>query len=195
MRVLLIHGIHAPEGSSNIAMLMPYLKGAMPKAVVEVFSYGFMGFWQARWKNNSVAERLAKEQSSEDEVWITHSNGAAIAYLAVKNHGASPSMIININPALDRDLAASVPVVEVIHSKEDRAVYFSRWLPFHVWGDQGKVGYKGERQDVVNHNASEFGGSMRYDDHCGLFSSVRIREWATFIAHLIGKSQGQKKDN
>lgn len=189
--VRLIHGIHAKEGNHNMAALLPHLQATIPKTKVELFEYGFMGFWEARWGNDNVACALAMEATAND-VWITHSNGAVIAFLASHYHGAKPKLIININPALDRGLAANCLKIETIHSKGDRAVYWSQFLPFHLWGDQGKVGYKGHREDVLNHNASASAfGNMAYKGHCDLFSSSRISQWAYFLAHRIEEQLGE----
>lgn len=190
MRIFrLIHGIHSPEGNNNMSALHPVLQKAAPKAHVVLFEYGFMGFWKARWANDRVARNLAAV-CTPGEVWITHSNGAAVAYLATHQYGAEPAMIVNINPALDRDLAAKCPLIETIHSDGDRAVYWSQFLPFHLWGDQGKVGYRGNARHVINHNASRIGGRMAYKGHMDLFDSVRIRDWSFFIANRIGERLG-----
>jgi hypothetical protein len=176
-----------------MSRLLPHMQKAMPGAKVELWEYGFMGFWQARWRNAGVAKRLAKVHketrlNDELEVWFTHSNGAAIAYLATTKYGATPDMIININPALDRHLAAPVKNVEIVHSKGDRWVYLSQFLPFHIWGDQGKAGYKGDRDDVICHNASLIGGRMAYDGHCDMFTRTRMRDWAYFWANRIDET-------
>lgn len=203
LTIRLIHGIHAPEGANNMSALLPHMRDACPDADVQLFGYGFMGFWQARWRNNDVASRLAavwRNGAADQEVWITHSNGAAVAYLATHSHGARPRMVININPALDRHLAAIAPAVEVIHSDGDRWVDVAQWLPGHIWGDQGKMGYgstwaaKARRTDVINHRASapDF-GNMAYDNHTGLFKPKRIAHWSRFIAHRIDERLGSIK--
>lgn len=190
MIIQCIHGIHSPEGNNNMSAFQPRLQAEMPQTHVGLFEYGFMGFWKARWANDRTArdfvQHCAKENDESDfEVWITHSNGAAIAYLAVRDHGARPDMIINFNPALDRWRSADIPWVETIHSDGDRAVWLSQWLPGHIWGDQGKVGYRGKRKRVLNHAASKFGPAMAYKNHMGAFSSSRIDMWADFTARRI----------
>lgn len=190
MIIQCIHGIHSPEGTNNMSAFAPHLAAAMPMAQVKLFEYGFMGFWKARWGNDRTARELtrhAAEQNPENEfeVWVTHSNGAAVAFLAVRDHGARPDMIINFNPALDRWKSADVPWVETIHSDGDRWVWLSQWLPGHIWGDQGKVGYRGTSKRVLNHNASKFGGVMEYEGHMGAFSAERISRWAYFTSYRI----------
>lgn len=189
MRVRLIHGIHSPEGNNNMSAFAPYLRVAMPGAKIDLFEYGFMGFWAARWQNDDVARKLATlskmQRTGEREVWVTHSNGAAVAYLAVEKHGAEPDMIINFNPALDRRKTASVEWVETIHSEQDRWVDLSQWLPFHLWGDQGKVGYRGGMANTINHNATAMPGAMSYKTHTGAFEASRINQWAGFVAGRV----------
>lgn len=195
MKVRLIHGIHEKEGDNNMSQFAPYVRKAFPGAQVSLFEYGFMGFWAARWENDGVARDLAAmsklDRGARREVWITHSNGAAIAYLAVEEHGAFPDMIINVNPALDRWLTPAVPAVEVAYSEQDRAVDVSQWLPFHLWGDQGKVGYKGRLLNTISHNATKIGGPMSYKHHCGMFDGARRKtDWAYFWANRVGERLG-----
>lgn len=185
MNIKLIHGIHAKEGNHNMSQLYPHIKIlSNPEDTVELFEYGFMGFWEARWDNDGVAMRLAAS-CKKDEVWITHSNGAAIAYLATTKYGAKPKGIVNINPALDRWLTAPVDWVHTIHSDGDRAVWWSQWLPFHLWGDQGKVGYKGKEVNTTNVNASKVNGLPNYKGHMGLFYQSHIFPWAKYIINYI----------
>lgn len=88
--IRLIHGIHAKEGDHNMTRLF---EGLLP--------------------DKNVAKSLA-EISEDGDIWVTHSNGAAIAYLAVTEYDARPSCIVNISPALDRWLTAHID--EVIDS-------------------------------------------------------------------------------
>ena len=194
MIIRLIHGIHSPEGDNNVAAFAPIPQHTLPGAHVTVFSYGFMGFWQARWRNDEVAKKLAFVKSGntgEKEIWVTHSNGAAVAYMAVKQYGARPNAIFNFNPALDRWRVAPVNWVETVHSEQDYAVNVARFLPFHIWGDQGRVGIQKtltkpvEHHHYVTHNASKFPGFMRYYTHTGAFSAARRQSWAYFIAHRL----------
>lgn len=194
MIIRLIHGIHSPEGNNNVSAFAPVLQHALPGAKVEVFSYGFMGFWQARWQNDSVAQRLAQARRSnfgEKEIWVTHSNGAAIAYIAATKYNGAPNAIFNFNPALDRWRVAPVAHVETIHSDQDRAVDLARFLPLHIWGDQGKVGIKAtlfnavEHDRFVCHNATKIPGFMAYRGHTGAFTPSRRQEWAYFLANRI----------
>lgn len=185
MNIKLIHGIHSKEGDNNMSKLLPYINMLVkPVDTVELFEYGFMGFWEARFDNDNVAMRLALS-CKEDEVWITHSNGAAIAYLAVTKYGACPKGIVNVNPALDRWKTSPVEWVHTIHSKGDRAVWWSQWLPFHIWGDQGKVGYRGKNKNTTNINASTVNGLPKYKGHMGLFSNANIFHWAKYITNYI----------
>ena len=186
MRAILVHGIHSPEGSNQMNALWPWLQRHMPEHSVVLHQYGFMGFWQARWRNPAEAARLA-DVIEDGDVVVTHSNGAALAYLAVRDYGARPAGIININPALDRWRTAAVPWVETIHSKGDRWVWLSQWLPGHIWGDQGRVGYRGLEDNTINHNVADFGPEMSYRGHLGLFEQTRIGQWSAFIGQRIAE--------
>lgn len=190
--VLGVHGIHSPEGDNSMAQFMPMVRQNLPGAAqVELFSYGFMGFWAARWDNAGVAKKLAKAVANvrqEQDAFValvTHSNGAAITYRAVKDYAADIDMVVNINPALDRWKTPNVDWVETIHSSQDRWVDLSQWLPFHDWGDQGKVGYRGKLKNTINHDASSYSPPMGYGGHCDAFSAVRRHWWANFVAQRI----------
>jgi len=190
LKVVCIHGIHSKEGENNMSRFAESLAPLMPTAEVSVYDYGFVGFWEARWKNKEVAYDLASmwelERRADDfEVWITHSNGAAVAYLAARNFAARPQMIVNINPALDRWRTAPVKWVETIHSPGDRVVHLSQWLPGHIWGDQGKVGYRGRLKNTINHDAATFEHPMRYNGHLEAFANIRRERWAAFVAARI----------
>lgn len=186
MKIILIHGIHSREGDNNMSMLWPWLQRLMPDHEVVIHEYGFMGFWRARFGNDRQARRLA-ERIAPGDVVVTHSNGAAITYLACRDYGACPAGVVNINPALDRWRTPAIAWVETIHSPGDRWVWLSQWLPGHVWGDQGRVGYRGFEDNTINHDVSTFGAEMAYSGHCGLFEPERIDKWADFIAYRIAE--------
>lgn len=187
-RVRYIHGIHSPEGNNNMSAFCSALSSIMPTASHKLFSYGFMGFWKARWSNDSVAKRLADAWNADwrtdskelPEVWITHSNGHALAYLAVNKYGARPDMIIAFNPALDHNLTPDVQFVRVLYSKQDRWVDLAQYLPFHIWGNQGQIGYKGNHKGTVSFDVKNFPNVMAYEGHCGAFESKRIYNWAAW---------------
>lgn len=186
MKIVLLHGIHSKEGDNNMTALAPHLQKFVRDIPVVVHGYGFVGFWEARWSNKGVAEHLSKVVQ-HDDVLVTHSNGAAIAYLAERDFGMVCKGVLNINPALDRDLTTQCGFAHTIYSESDRAVYLSRFLPFHLWGDQGRVGYKGKMKPAdrnTNASSSEW-GAMAYQHHCGLFESSRVEFWAEWVAAKI----------
>lgn len=174
-----------------MSMLWPYLQRYLPHHKVHLHSYGFMGFWEARWDNKKQAKRLAAVVN-EGDIIINHSNGAAITYLACRHYGARPDGVININPALDRRRTHDAKWVRTIHSDSDRWVWLSRWLPGHIWGDQGKVGYRGKSRYTTNCNASRLEGVLKYDHHCGLFHHCRIDEWAQMLSQWIVEKTQEK---
>jgi len=195
MKIRLIHGIHEPEGLTNMGMFAGHVRGVSPNSDVSLFKYGFLGFWKARFENTEIAHDFStmsklERRTDEQEVWITHSNGAAIAYLAVEKFGATPNLIININPALDRWRTAGVRRVVTIHSEGDRWVNLSQWLPGHIWGDQGKVGYRGRLNNTINVDACKMDGVMAYQGHCDMFEPERINQWAHYMVQQIYVSTG-----
>jgi len=184
-RVILTHGVYTKEGNHNIGRLAPGIEEASGLQVVRN-EYGFMGFMQTYWRNDEQARQLAA-MSRDGDWWVTHSNGSSIAWLAVHRYNAKPRGIINFNPALDRyRTCENVPYVLTIHSKGDTPVSLSQYLPFHTWGDQGRVGYRGKAKNTHNIDATD--GVMRefaYQSHNGAFTDSRYKWWASFAGERI----------
>ena len=41
-----------------------------------------------------------------------------------------------------------------MHNEGDNTVWWSKWLPFHPWGDMGQKGYRGIDVRYNNHDCS-----------------------------------------
>lgn len=184
-RIILTHGVYTKEGNHNIGRLQPGIEDASGLGVIRN-EYGFMGFLQTYWRNREQARQLAA-LSADGDWWVTHSNGAAIAWLAVREYRARPCGIINFNPALGRKMSfEGVPYVLTIHSADDTAVSFSRFLPLHPWGDQGRVGYKGNYAYHTNLNATnDVHPTYAYRTHTGAFTDSRYRWWSEFVGERV----------
>lgn len=157
--VVLVHGIHSAEGTTNMRRMVPFFEQAGFR--VTVFEYGWMGVLQARWKNPGIARRLAALVRESDHL-VCHSNGAAIAWLAMRNHGMKCRRISLIAPALDADKIFQGAIwADVYHNACDHVVWLARLLWWHAWGSMGRDGclhpvpaiFGHTNIDVANHAA------------------------------------------
>lgn len=139
-RIVLVHGIFAKEGDSNVWNMKAPLEAATGLPVV-VFEYGYTGILGARLNNNRTAKRLAHMLAPGDII-VCHSNGAAVTWLATVKHGARPSGVVMINPALDTWRMPVADWAHVYYNADDSIVALSKILIGNVWGDMGRVGYR-----------------------------------------------------
>lgn len=145
-RIVLVHGIFAREGDSNVWNMKAPLEAATGLPVA-VFEYGYTGILGARLTNNRTAKRLAHMLMPGDII-VCHSNGAAVTWLATHKHGARPAGVVMINPALDSWRMPLADWAHVYYNAEDTVVWWSKLLVGNVWGEMGRIGY---RPRGINH--------------------------------------------
>lgn len=176
MKVHLIHGIHSSHGG-NTSRLAPYFRAAGFDTFVH--SYGWASaFLSNDWVNQRRAERLSKLIEDGDAI-VCHSNGAAVSYFIQAEHRALSALIL-INPALDADTEFhNVARVLVLHNAGDDVVGRSKWVPFRVWGEMGRDGYKGKIDNVVNVDCALAppSGLPRLWGHSALFTPEALPYW------------------
>ena len=157
--VVRVHGIHSAEGTTNMRRLVPYFEEQGFR--VTVFEYGWLGVLRARWANPGIARRLASLVLESDHL-VCHSNGAAVAWLAMRNHRMKCRRVSLIAPALDSDKILDGAIrTDVYHNGCDHVVWLARLLWHHAWGSMGRDGctYKAASAigmsniDVANHAA------------------------------------------
>ena len=179
MRIWLIHGVNTWDGGrGSIDRLKPLLE----KDGYEVleFDYGLTFLLGARFGNGRRAKKLAKQVKPGD-VAIGHSNGCAISHRATYL-GAPFKQLINISAALDRDLVpewATVRDLTVYYSPSDTAVKAANWIPFVIWGDQGRVGCTVKHKYVHNYDKDKLLGTDL--GHSKVFKPLFVRR---FYKHL-----------
>ncbi len=156
-RVVLVHGIHAREGTSNVRKLVPYFEAQGFEVLV--FEYGYVGVIDARFRNPGIARRLAEVVRPDDHL-VCHSNGATVAWIAMHKLGMRCLKVSLIAPALDDDkVMERATWTDVYYNRCDHVVWFARLLWHHAWGSMGRDGCTnadGIRMgmcniDVVNH--------------------------------------------
>lgn len=156
------HGFNVKDaGKETIDQLLPF----MQSDTVQQADYGYFNLLGVRWFNKSIASTLAG-MANDDSIGIGHSNGCAILVEATKRTDKIKTLIL-INPALDADtiFPESVERVLVYHNKTDDVVTMSKWLPWHVWGEMGRVGYRGNDIRVTNFDTHELFGA---EGHSGV---------------------------
>lgn len=148
--IVLAHGFNVRDsGKETTDKLLPYLKAYN----IQQADYGFLGLVGVRLYNDNIAKLIAG-MVNDSTTGIGHSNGCAILVDAAKQTDRIKRLIL-INPALDSDteFPNSVEQITIICNSHDTTVKASKWLPWHVWGQMGKVGYTGENPLAVNYNS------------------------------------------
>ena len=119
-----------------------------------------------------------------DSTVIAHSNGAAIAYLAAKN-GAPIKNLTLVNPALDKDVVfpGQLENIQVWFAPHDKWTGLAKYIPKSLWGNMGRIGYKGPLDArVTQYNQEEILGRFE-DEHSGLFKSTLARKYFVTEQH------------
>lgn len=160
MNFVLAHGFNVSDGGAgSIDRLLPFLPGTIQQA-----DYGWTFRARVRLCNKNIAKTIAG-MALPRSIGIGHSNGCALLLLAAK-YGAPIRHLIFINPALDNDIDIPLQVdrVDVYHTDEDDAVKWAKYIPFSIWGDMGREGYKGEDSRVFNHSGTKLFGATGHSD-------------------------------
>lgn len=179
-RVVLIHGIHTPEGSSNVRRLFPYF--ADMHWDVAVFEYGFISALAARWRNPAIADHLAQVLCEDDHV-VAHSNGAALLWLATQRPECPWLRHASlIAPALDATRCPRrIDTIDVYHNASDRLLGLARLLPAHAWGAMGRDGAScGNAVTNFDTLADEF--RPKCSGHTGYFSDGTVQQFGARLA-------------
>lgn len=160
--IVLIHGFNVRDGgAATIDRLELGLRQRGHTVDKDTADYGWHWLIKVRVGlfHRDAIERIAGALVHAD-VLITHSNGRnygekAIA-LAAEAQPERAWHLISINGARDNDapIHPNISRLDVIFSRNDKAVMVSRWLPGHRWGDEGRVGYQGDDRRVRNHDHS-----------------------------------------
>lgn len=146
-----IHGAFDPNGVRFIDWLAPFFKDE-GWATDTTFDYGWTGIFSALLFNDRWARLLAGRVRPGD-IGVGHSNGCAVLARAAEM-GAPFDELIFLHPALDRraDIAPHVRRITVLHAPHEIPTLLARFIPFHPWGDMGRVGYRGKDPRFVNIN-------------------------------------------
>lgn len=181
-RVVIVHGIYTREGSSHVRGLQAYFE-AMGFEVV-IFEYGFVTALLTYFLNPGIARRLAALVRPDDHL-VCHSNGAAIAWIAMKKHGMRCLKASLIAPALDADkMMAGATWTDVYHNRCDHVVVFARLFIGHAWGDMGRDGgtnADGMRNGMRNIDVADHAGLPQICGHLEYFEPHVLPRFAPWL--------------
>lgn len=169
-KLYLIHGFNvSDDGADTIDKLRPYLEKQYD--VIDI-DYGWNFRMRVRFCNENYA-RIIASMIEPDSYAIGHSNGCTLLHMAT-HHGAKIKRMVYINPALDNDLTPSdyVDKCFIWYSKNDKVVWYSKWIPGSEWGNMGQVGYTGDDPRMINNDAQEY--TNREIEHSNIFSNLDI---------------------
>lgn len=187
-RVVVVHGIHAAEGQSNVWRLKPYLE--LQGHAVEVFEYGYTTAFMAYWRNPGVARRLAETHGDAECDFVCHSNGAAVLYLAMRDYGLKAGRASLINPALDSwRLLSGAQYMDIYYNAYDAVVGLAGLLPGNVWGRMGADGWTGPADPTItNIDCANTPFNPRVSGHLDFFTPGKLDVWGRFLAKRHGST-------
>ena len=188
---ILVHGFNVWDGGrATVGKLRPFF--ADSKIPYLMVNYGWFGIGRTYLKNRKIARKVAYAcktaklmEPGKPIILVGHSNGCAIIYQACKYFGAEVDKAVFINPALDKhvDIPDNLAKLDVWYSPSDKPVKWSKWLPFHPWGEMGRVGYKGPSTDKVRSFNKETAYPVSSAAHSDVFSVENL----PFFGPLIVK--------
>jgi len=161
--VVIVHGFNVDDPERTVGGMATDLRHRVHE--VHKFRYGHAGFLDVRVANPNLAHALLSQIRSiqrlapgRDIIPIGHSNGCAIIHKAAElQQEFLFNRCIYISPAIDRkaELPDLISRCDVMHNEGDNTVWWSKWLPFHPWGDMGQKGYRGIDVRYNNHDCSD----------------------------------------
>ena len=189
---ILVHGFNVWDGGkATVGKLERYFMDAGVDCMV--LKYGWFGIGRTYIKNRKVAARLIEAcnvvkmtDPTAKIVLVGHSNGCAIIQKACEVYDGKVHRGVYINPALDKDtdIAKTMKGLTVWFSPSDKPVRWSKWLPFHPWGEMGCKGYGWEYEKRVNSINKETAFAVSSSSHSDVFSDKKL----PFFGPLIVKN-------
>lgn len=178
--VMLVHGFNVNDnGVNTTSRLIPHLEaeGLQPRQA----TYGHFGLVRVRLCNAAIGKVIASTVKPGAHV-VGHSNGCALIWLAAK-HGAQFGHVTLINPALDAGKTIdNAKSVDVWFSPSDNAVKASTILVGHIWGAQGRRGFRG-----IDDRYENFNQDRLWQDKVGHSGAFYFKHRRQYIAKRIAE--------
>jgi len=148
---LLVHGFNVEDPERTVGGIAKHLRDRGHD--VHKFCYGHAGFLDVRFANDNISYALVSQVRSirklapgVEVVPIGHSNGCALIHRAAEiMEEPLFQRVVYLSPALNNkaELPPLLTKCTVMHNTGDRVVSLGSLIPFHSWGNMGRVGYKG----------------------------------------------------
>lgn len=186
--IYLIHGFNVKDGGAKTTgSIRPYFE--KEGFDVREIDYGFFFRVRARLCNRGVA-RVISRLVEADSTCIGHSNGGALAWLACE-YGAPFKNVILVNPALDSDLviAKHIKNIQVWYSPRDKWTWLAKFIPWSIWGAQGKTGYTGTLDKRYEQYNEDLVFDIVKDNHSGTWKDHDSRKY--FTEQVVKLIRGQ----
>lgn len=194
---VLVHGFASKGGKGSTDRLRPFFEAAGYR--VYELDYGWTLFPTYTRANKKLAlswvgwaralAALQKDLTGSDElVGVGHSNGCPILRLSAWL-GAPFTQLVFINPALNTKgkktrIGLKVDKVHVFHARSDYVVRLASFIPWHVWGKMGAVGYKGKDARYRNYDLEKDFGYSKVR-HGKVFSDKWVEAFGLFIVDAL----------
>lgn len=189
MTIWVVHGIHTDPHSRRMLDMCEHIEvgAGIP---VEYFEYGNLLAIQTRFCNPEIALRLAALVQPGDAL-LGHSNGACLAMRALM-WGVPAVCFVALNGALkdDIEIPRQLYFAHVYYNKHDGAVSWAerspKLLTDSLWGDLGKVGYRGKDLRVKQWDCEAGDDGMPdLSGHSKIIDKENSRVWGEYIGRNI----------
>ena len=152
MRVRLHHGTYTlGDGSVDyIGSRLATMGLRVDDVAVPRYSCFGVGFPPIRRK---LVETIVDNHKPGD-IWLSHSGGSYLEYLAMKDYGCEPSLVVWLSPAIRSNISLEFCRFEHLHVYSnclDKVIFLASLLPGHPYGAMGRRGYTGLDERIENH--------------------------------------------
>lgn len=178
-KCFILHGFNIKDGGEKTTDKLVALVREMGYEPIQ-FDYGWLGLLGARIFSDNIAHLLTN-LSSNGDIAIGHSNGCNIINKAIR-YGAQFERLLYVSPALDNNTELGAQVLEctVLHTKRDWVVQLASILPWHPWGNMGRVGYRGEDNRYKNIDCTNWAAG-----HSDYFSEQNLGRLCYFTIRAL----------
>lgn len=185
-RVVLIHGVRVRKKNRNIHKLAAAFRAAGFCVVIPRYGYLpalLVGLFQ--WLDRRIADSMSAF-IEDDDILLGHSNGGSLVYLISQERIIKGAILVNA--ALESDIIPNAKFVHVYYNTGDIVTRLSAFLPFHVWGSMGSIGYTGNDPRVISMDqGNPPAGLPPLKGHSDIFRLEHVRPWSRYMAELCAQ--------
>lgn len=186
-RVVLLHGVRVGKRNRNIHKLAAAFRAAGFCVIIPRYGYlpaSLVGIFQ--WLDRRLADSMTAF-IEDDDILLGHSNGGALVYMITQTRKIKGAILINA--ALESHIVPNAEFVHVYFNSGDIVTKLSAWLPCHVWGAMGSIGYAGNDPRVVSIDQGKPpAGLPPLKGHSDIFKPNHVRPWSRYMAELCAQA-------